>query len=147
MSIIIIVIINIICLRRDQGRHASRGRDVQQSLLPSFVGELELCVLSEINVTAVVSQLLDCIVHCLSRLFLDCIVHCLSRLLLDCIVHCLSRFLFHFVLHHHCARTSSEADVQNIPSCILVEVFSDNRLVLEAACCASHTNPSLSYTG
>ena len=91
--------------------------------------------------------LLDCIVHCLSRLLLDCIVHCMSHLLLDCIFHCLSRFLFHFALHHHCARTTSEADVQNIPSCILVEVFSDNRLALEAACCASHTKPSLSYTG
>ena len=36
-SIIIIVIFIIICVRRDQGRHASRGRDVQQSFLPSFL--------------------------------------------------------------------------------------------------------------
>ena len=49
----IMIIIIIICVRRDQGRHASGGRDAQQSFLPSFVGVLELCLLSEINVTAV----------------------------------------------------------------------------------------------
>ena len=53
IMIIITTIIIIICVRRDQGRHASGGRDVQQSFLPSFVGELECCLLSEINVTAV----------------------------------------------------------------------------------------------
>ena len=90
MSIIIIVIFIIICVRRDQGRHASRGRDVQQSFLPSFLRGCAGIVSAERNKRNCCTVNLLWSLCCLTALSTACRVCCLTALSTACGVCCLT---------------------------------------------------------